>query len=186
MFNRDTYCRIKEGAVVHQDFSVHIWKNPKLVFRIVTKRDGNMFDLDNKYEELVAAGYGIISEIEGVNLYGNGSLFVKKSDLILAKGEEYDEQYKERVEFIKSLNNNKKSESKIKVNIEFDDNDIKELVTLLKDTKKIADVIMNGYRFDGSADSDTAKYIWSNSGKLYQSSSYLLNLFDEMKLIDKE
>lgn len=185
MFNMDTYCRIKEGAVVSQDFSVYRWENPKLVFKIVTKRDSSMFSLDDKYEELVAAGYGIIDESEGVNLYGNGSLFVKRSDLSFrTSSKEYNEQYKEHVESMKSIK--KKEESKVRVNIEFDDNDIKELVTLLKDTKKIANDVMNGYRFDGSADSDTAKYIWSNAGRLYQSSSYLLNLFDEMKLIDKD
>ena len=64
--------RIKEGAIVGQDMSCAEWED-----------DGTIFDVHSFTEDkarLVACGYGVLGD--SGKSYGNGALFVKKSDLI--------------------------------------------------------------------------------------------------------
>lgn len=68
--------RIKDGALVGQDFSACRWRD-----------DGTVFDIHMINEErarCVAYGYGVIGSNDGKS-YGNGALFANKNDLTLVE-----------------------------------------------------------------------------------------------------
>lgn len=61
--------------------------------------------------------------------------------------------------------------------IEFTEQDLKELVTLLREVKRFSVAVTEQYKFDGSQDHGVAIRAWENSGHFYQSSCVLLDLF---------
>ena len=62
--------RIRDGAIVGQDFSQHEWQDDGTVFDVA--------DFNKERKKLTAPGYGLLRD------YGNGALYVKSVDLIPA------------------------------------------------------------------------------------------------------
>lgn len=73
----------------------------------------------------------------------------------------------------------------IDIQITLNEKDVNELISLLQRTKYFANEVITWYKFDGSHDEKVAKLSFDASGHLYQSSGYLLNLFNELGLTNK-
>ena len=61
--------------------------------------------------------------------------------------------------------------------IEFTEQDLKELVTLLREVKRFSVAVTEQYKFDGSQDHGVAIRSFDVCGHFYQSSCVLLDLF---------
>ena len=64
--------------------------------------------------------------------------------------------------------------------IEFTEQDLKELVGLLREVKRFSERVIEQYRFDGSQDHGVAARTFEISGHFYQSSCVLLDLFNRL------
>lgn len=73
----------------------------------------------------------------------------------------------------------------IETQITLNEKDLHELISLLQRTKYFSASVTEAFKFDKSNDNTVARMAFDASGHLYQSSSYLLSLFEDFGLVEK-
>ena len=74
----------------------------------------------------------------------------------------------------------------MEIQFTLNEKDLQELISLLQRTNYFAATVIEAYKFDGTFDSFVSKISFDASGHLYQSSGYLLSLFKDLGLIEKD